>query len=494
MSAILHPPITSLSPVIKKVFLALLLMLVIVSTSFANRTYGPVKANDYLSKIVKKNYPHSTLTKHQIMVAILRSNPEAFRGGNIHFLKQAVTLNLPNEATIASITPTEASSIIAKHLVFFKKGKTGSFTHEPLVSINNKTTTQADLDKKSSDTNTVQVQTTQTKNTSSSTIPTKIKIEVRKQKQTQVNELKHVKSLEEISIQQNKTLNTLDEQIRVLEEVLEKDNAREVERKESKEGSTPSTTPTEETQTTNAIPTDQRQTTDKAPTPLANTAEEPAIEQKGTQEDEEDTAKNAISSLESALSQSSVTPEESNEKTKQATSSKPNQEEPPVQQAIETPKENTKTESSIVKLIKEQSKSKIIALVSAFVIGLFTLGYLLFGRNPQQASAPQQISTDKTFELTDTNSSSTNTNVTLDIPHEAELLNPVIKKQSSSPDSDDSPISSEQREKEAEMKINMARAYMDMGFIDSAKESLEEVLKEGTEEQKDTVKQMLSML
>lgn len=95
--------------------------------SYADKVYK-VQKNDFLGKIVKRNYStNSNLSKEQVMVAILRANPEAFRGGNIHFLKRVDQLILPSVETIALISQAEALKTVNKHYEFFKRNKTGNF-------------------------------------------------------------------------------------------------------------------------------------------------------------------------------------------------------------------------------------------------------------------------------------------------------------------------------------------------------------------------------
>ncbi len=110
----------------------------IYTNSFADSLYK-VQAGDFLGKIVSKNYPSSQRvnSKEQIMIAILRANPEAFRGGNVHFLKKVDQLILPTESTIALISKDEALKTVKKHYNFFKKRKTGNF---PLIPLQRPTT------------------------------------------------------------------------------------------------------------------------------------------------------------------------------------------------------------------------------------------------------------------------------------------------------------------------------------------------------------------
>ncbi len=113
----------------------LLIGLLIAPASYAENTkasYGPIKGSDTLGRIVSRNYSGSNLSQQQIMTGILRTNPEAFIGGNIHFLLRGATLRLPTESLIATIDPQQAKKLIKEHYQYFKRGKTGNFKIEPL--------------------------------------------------------------------------------------------------------------------------------------------------------------------------------------------------------------------------------------------------------------------------------------------------------------------------------------------------------------------------
>lgn len=114
----------------------LILGLLVAPASYAENatkaTYGPVKGSDTLGRIVSRNYSGSNLSQQQIMTGILRANPEAFIGGNIHFLLRGSTLRLPTESLIATIDQQQAKKLIKEHYQYFRRGKTGNFKIEPL--------------------------------------------------------------------------------------------------------------------------------------------------------------------------------------------------------------------------------------------------------------------------------------------------------------------------------------------------------------------------
>ena len=466
MSVQNYPAITTFKQIVTPVFFALSLMLLIFSNSFADRNYGPVKINDFLGKIVSKSYTNSSLTKDQIMVAILRKNPAAFRGGNIHFLRRDMNLILPDESYISQIPSDEASALVAEHLAFFKQGKTGNFD----ALSNSKTSKNEEA--VTTDTNTtVHKKSIKESSTTPAEIPTKIKIDIRKQTQEQANKLKHVKSLETIRDQQNKTLHSLDEQIRILEDQLEQDN-----KTADKKNTTIDQQKPDDSSETKEVPVE---TIPKQKNSSASDLET----HKATEEDS--TADNAISSLEAMIGSTPTVDSAHIDDKKPTTDEAPvntssiieKPEEVKPQTSLENTPVEKKTSSDITK------NTKTIILLTTLILGLSALGYFFFRQKTQESTI-----VDTPFEKP---TSKPSLKKTVDIPSQENLLNPVIK---SKPSISKPVKDASANEQDSEIKINMARAYMDMGYIDAARESLEEVLTEGTEEQKNTVQQMLSML
>lgn len=70
-----------------------------------------VKAGDTAGKIAAQNKPAS-ISLDQMLVALLRSNPDAFIGGNINRLKSGAVLDLPSADDAGAMTPGEASRTI----------------------------------------------------------------------------------------------------------------------------------------------------------------------------------------------------------------------------------------------------------------------------------------------------------------------------------------------------------------------------------------------
>ncbi len=70
-----------------------------------------VKPGDTAGKIAVENKPTS-VSLDQMLVALLRSNPDAFSGGNVNRLKVGSVLEIPAANDVAAISPADASRII----------------------------------------------------------------------------------------------------------------------------------------------------------------------------------------------------------------------------------------------------------------------------------------------------------------------------------------------------------------------------------------------
>jgi FimV-like protein len=78
-------------------------------------TVGPTIASDTLWSIatkVRSNY--ATISVHQVMLALLRANPGAFSNGNINRLKRGVILELPKPGDIQKTPTIEALSEVKR--------------------------------------------------------------------------------------------------------------------------------------------------------------------------------------------------------------------------------------------------------------------------------------------------------------------------------------------------------------------------------------------
>jgi len=71
-----------------------------------------VKRGDTLFGIARQVRPEG-VTLHQMVLALYRTNPEAFMAGNINQLRTGVALTVPDRATAAAVGPAEAARQVA---------------------------------------------------------------------------------------------------------------------------------------------------------------------------------------------------------------------------------------------------------------------------------------------------------------------------------------------------------------------------------------------
>lgn len=72
--------------------------------------YGPVQAGDTLSQIVQRVASDNGVSANQMMIALLRANPDAFIGGNINLIRQGAVLRLPPADEAGRISAAEATA------------------------------------------------------------------------------------------------------------------------------------------------------------------------------------------------------------------------------------------------------------------------------------------------------------------------------------------------------------------------------------------------
>ena len=70
-----------------------------------------VKSGDTASKIANR-YKPANISLDQMLVAMLRSNPEAFIGGNVNRIKSGAVIEIPDPAQVAALPASEASRTI----------------------------------------------------------------------------------------------------------------------------------------------------------------------------------------------------------------------------------------------------------------------------------------------------------------------------------------------------------------------------------------------
>ena len=78
------------------------------SGAFTGSQYGPVAAGETLWSIASKTRPDTSVSVQQMMLALLRTNPEAFINNNINGLKRGEVLRMPARSEIQNLDQAQA--------------------------------------------------------------------------------------------------------------------------------------------------------------------------------------------------------------------------------------------------------------------------------------------------------------------------------------------------------------------------------------------------
>lgn len=78
--------------------------------SYGADSYGPVATGDTLWSIAQRSRPDDSVTVNQMMLALLRANPEAFVGNNINRLKKGAVLRIPAREEATVLAASEAAA------------------------------------------------------------------------------------------------------------------------------------------------------------------------------------------------------------------------------------------------------------------------------------------------------------------------------------------------------------------------------------------------
>ena len=105
------------------------------SSSSAASTYGPVQRTETLWVIAGKVQPDADVSRNRTMVALLKSNPDAFHRGNINLLKKGALLTIPTPGEIAAITETEARATVKQQMDEWRKGRRVSTAPPPTDNV-----------------------------------------------------------------------------------------------------------------------------------------------------------------------------------------------------------------------------------------------------------------------------------------------------------------------------------------------------------------------
>ncbi len=83
--------------------------------------YGPVQAGQTLGMIAAELSAGSGQTLNQMMLALLRANPEAFIGGNLNLIRQGAVLRVPPSAEWSAASVAEANAVVREHVTRWRE-------------------------------------------------------------------------------------------------------------------------------------------------------------------------------------------------------------------------------------------------------------------------------------------------------------------------------------------------------------------------------------
>ncbi|MGH8564452.1 MAG: FimV/HubP family polar landmark protein [Gammaproteobacteria bacterium] len=84
-------------------------------------SYGPTVPGDTLWEIALRTRSDSSLTIQQVMMALLRANPDAFFQDNVNALKAGAVLNIPDASVMATIARSEAVALTGRHWALWEQ-------------------------------------------------------------------------------------------------------------------------------------------------------------------------------------------------------------------------------------------------------------------------------------------------------------------------------------------------------------------------------------
>lgn len=105
-------------------------------------TLGVVAANDTLWSLASNNRPDSSISVQQMMLALLRANPEAFGDGNINILKRGAVLRMPDSDELTALSRSEAlAEVQRQHQVWsgYRDAATETVAEAPLTGVEDTT-------------------------------------------------------------------------------------------------------------------------------------------------------------------------------------------------------------------------------------------------------------------------------------------------------------------------------------------------------------------
>ena len=83
--------------------------------------YGPVQAGQTLGTIAAELSAGNGQNLNQMMLALLRANPEAFIGGNLNLIRQGAVLRVPPSEEWSAASVAEANAVVREHVARWRE-------------------------------------------------------------------------------------------------------------------------------------------------------------------------------------------------------------------------------------------------------------------------------------------------------------------------------------------------------------------------------------
>ncbi|NOX75195.1 MAG: FimV family protein [Gammaproteobacteria bacterium] len=93
-------------------------------------TYGPVKYNDTLWVIASRMRPNESVTVNQMMMALVRNNPNAFYNGNVNQLKAGYVLRIDDLSSLTALNVAKADTMVERQRVEWQARKSGKLMRQ----------------------------------------------------------------------------------------------------------------------------------------------------------------------------------------------------------------------------------------------------------------------------------------------------------------------------------------------------------------------------
>ena len=97
-----------------------------VTTENGKKTYGRIQHNDTLWSIANELRPDDSVSVYQMMMALLKENPQAFYNDNVNGLKAGYVLRIPDKSVVMSIDEAQAEREAAQQYERWRRSRGGS--------------------------------------------------------------------------------------------------------------------------------------------------------------------------------------------------------------------------------------------------------------------------------------------------------------------------------------------------------------------------------